>query len=165
MGIIATEDYACLVSLDVPIATVDESVAILRHSKRIAVLGAKPASRLEEAAYWVPLMLQRVGYDVIPVPVRYPETTMMLGRPVFRRVQDVPAPIDILSVFRKPADMSPHLPDILAACPKVVWFQSGLLEETTAHALWTSGITIVHDCIACRRATIAPSTAPLEGQL
>jgi len=42
--------------------------------------------------------------DVIPVPVFYPEVTEILGQTVFRKLADIPPPIegdlDIVNVFR-----------------------------------------------------------------
>lgn len=61
--------------------------------------------------------------------------------------------------------VSEHLESLLALHPPVVWFQSGCLDPTSADTLLAADITVVHDCIACRRATIHPTTAPLPGQL
>lgn len=48
--------------------------------------------------------------------------------------------------------------------PTVAWFQSGLLDCESAEAMIEVGMTVVHDCIACRRATISPTTEALPGQ-
>ncbi len=149
---------------DVDIASIEDMEQILRTARRVAILGAKPESRLDAAGHWIPKLLQELGYEVIPVPVRYPDETHILGAPVVRRLQDVPGPVDILSVFRKPQEVPAHLEDILELNPKVVWFQSGLIEMSTAKAITAAGITVAHDCIACRRATIKPVAEPLPGQ-
>ncbi len=146
------------------IASIEESVQILHSAQTVAVLGIKPASRIEEAAHWVPKMMQEVGYQIIPVPTRYPEEQHILGQPIVRGLRQLPNNLDILNIFRKPADFMAHLDDILAIHPKVVWFQSGLFHEEGALRLQEAGIVVVHDCIACRRASIKPSTKPLEGQ-
>src|SRR5512146_2129517 len=77
---------------------------ILRGSKRIAVLGIKPESHADEAAYYVPAFLQHAGWDVVPVPVYYPEVTEILGQRVFRRVAEIPGNVDLVVVFRRPRD-------------------------------------------------------------
>lgn len=146
------------------LATVEESLEILRDARRIAVLGIKPESRKAAAGFWVPDMLQRLGYEIFPVPVRYPEVREILGRPVVRGLRALPVAVDIVSVFRKPAEVPEHLDELLAVRPPVVWFQSGCLEFASAEALVAAGIVVVHDCIACRRATIRPAYAPLPGQ-
>lgn len=146
------------------LASVEESIEILRRSRRVAVLGIKPESRRGAAAYWVPDMLQRLGYEIVPVPVRYPEVTEILGQPVVRSLRALPRPVDVVNVFLRPEEVLVHVGELLALRPPVVWFQSGCLEPAGAQALVAAGVVVVHDCIACRRATIQPTTAPLPGQ-
>src|SRR5207253_4957758 len=57
---------------------------LIRETKSIAVLGIKPESHGDQAAHYVPAHMQAAGYDIIPVPVYYPDVTTILGRPVFR---------------------------------------------------------------------------------
>jgi predicted CoA-binding protein len=64
---------------------------------------------------------------------------------VFRAVSDVPAPIDMVNVFRRPDDIPPHLPDILQARPSVVWFQLGIVNDAAAETLARAGIRVVQD--------------------
>ena len=129
----------------------------------IAVLGIKPESRRDLDAHQIPLYLQRVGYAILPVPTRYPEATHILGAPVRRRLTGLP-PIDILNIFCKPSELAPHLADVLLLRPAVVWFQSGLMDPDALRTLLEGGVVVAEDCIGCRRATLSPSWAPLEGQ-
>ncbi|HEX3111002.1 MAG TPA: CoA-binding protein, partial [Thermoanaerobaculia bacterium] len=46
---------------------------VIRETKTIAVLGIKPESHADQAGYYVPAHMAGAGYDVIPVPVYYPE--------------------------------------------------------------------------------------------
>jgi predicted CoA-binding protein len=64
---------------------------------------------------------------------------------VYRAVSDVPAPVDMVNVFRRPHDIPPHVPDILAARPRVVWFQLGIVHDGAAEALARAGIQVVQD--------------------
>ncbi|MCK6544696.1 CoA-binding protein [Myxococcota bacterium] len=124
----------------------EEAIAELcRTARHVAVLGIKPEEKAGEAAFYVPEYLVSAGVDVVPVPVYFPKVTHILGRPVYRRVQDVPGPIDIVDVFRRPSDIPPHLDDLLAAKPKAVWFQLGIRHDETAHALARAGIYVVQD--------------------
>lgn len=134
---------------------------LLQVARRIGVLGIKPETRKQRSAHHIPAYLQDVGYDIVPLPVYYPEVDEILGAPVYRRVRDVPGRLDILVVFRRPEHVESHAYDILAARPPVVWFQSGLFHEGLAERLLQAGIGLVHDCIGCRRASIPPSYAPL----
>lgn len=118
---------------------------ILRQTKSIAVLGIKPESRSGQPAYYVPEFMAQRGYEIIPVPVYYPDVTEILGRPVFRRLADVGRPIDMVNVFRRSHDIMPHLDDILGARPKSVWFQLGIRNDEAAETLARAGIKVVQD--------------------
>lgn len=122
----------------------DDIRALLSRTRRIAVLGIKPESTGAPAAY-VPAYAQRAGYEIIPVPVYYPEVTEMLGRPVYRRLVDIPEPFDMVNVFRRPGDIPPHLDDILASRPSSVWFQLGIRNDPAAEVLARAGIDVVQD--------------------
>jgi uncharacterized protein len=119
--------------------------AVLRESKRVAVLGMKTAAQGTAPAYYVPAYLQRAGYEIIPVPVYYPDATEILGEPVHRRVADIPGPVDLVVVFRRPSDIPAHLDDIIAKAPKAVWFQLGIRNDEAAARLAEAGITVVQD--------------------
>lgn len=121
---------------------------LLRETKTIAVLGIKTEAHANQAAYYVPRYLQSAGYDVIPVPVYYPEVTQILGRAVYRKLADIPAAVDLVNVFRRPSDIAPHLGDILAKKPRAVWFQLGIRNDEAATQLAEAGIQVVQDrCI------------------
>ena len=111
----------------------------------MAVLGIKTEAQAGQPAYDVPRYLAAQGYDVIPVPVYYPEVREILGRPVYRRVQDIPHGVDLVNVFRRPQDIPPHVDDLLAARPRVVWLQLGIRQDAVARQLAEAGIQVVQD--------------------
>lgn len=104
----------------------DEAIQIARQSRTVAVLGCKTQAQAGQPAYFVPEFLQATGMDVIPIPVFYPEVTEILGKPVVRDLKAIKRPVDILDVFRRPADLPGHLDDILGMDPRpaCVWLQS-----------------------------------------
>ena len=118
---------------------------LLRETKSIAVLGIKPESHSDQAAFYVPAHMQAAGYEVVPGPVYYPEVTEILGKPVVRKLADIGRPIDMVDVFRRPSDIPPHVDDILAAKPKSVWFQLGIRNDAAAEQLARAGIKVVQD--------------------
>jgi predicted CoA-binding protein len=118
---------------------------LLACVRRIAVLGIKPETHAAQPAHLVPAYLHRVGYEVIPVPVYYPEVTHILGKPVLRAVVDIKGRVDVLNVFRKSGDLPPHLPDILKARPRAVWLQTGIRDDGFAESLLRGGIDVVQD--------------------
>ncbi len=118
---------------------------LLASSRRIAVLGIKPESRSHKPAFSVPRFLQEKGYEIIPVPVYYPDVITILGQPIYRRLVDVPGPVDLVNVFRKPEDIPPHVPDLIAKAPRAVWFQLGIRNDEAARQLAEAGILVVQD--------------------
>ena len=124
----------------------EELVAnLVRSARRIAVLGIKTEAQSAQPAYYVPAYLAAAGLEVIPVPVYYPEATAILGQRVYRSLTAVPGPIDIVDVFRRPEDLAAHLPELLAAKPRAVWFQSGIRNDQVAAQLAAAGIVVVQD--------------------
>ena len=118
---------------------------VIRETKTIAVLGIKPESHAGQAAFYVSAHMAEAGYDIIPVPVYYPEVTEILGKPVFRKLAGIGRPIDMVNVFRRPSDIPPHVDDIIAAKPKSVWFQLGIRNDEAAQRLAEAGIKVVQD--------------------
>jgi hypothetical protein len=127
------------------ITTPDAIARVVREHRRIAVLGIKTEAQRDQPAFYVPEYMARAGYDIVPVPVYYPEATTILGRPVYRTVSAVPAPVDMVNVFRRPRDIPPHVEDILAARPRVVWLQLGIRHDEAAEAFARAGIEVVQD--------------------
>jgi len=119
--------------------------ALLARTKRVAVLGIKTEEQSGQPAYYVPEYLAGAGLEVIPVPVYYPDATTILGRPVYRRLADVPGEIDLVDVFRRGPDVAQHLDDMLAAKPRAVWMQSGIRNDAVAETLARAGIDVVQD--------------------
>lgn len=119
--------------------------ALLAATRRIAVLGIKTEAQSAQPAYYVPAYLAQAGFEIVPVPVYYPAVTHILGQPVFRRLVDIPGPIDLLDVFRRQQDLARHLDDILAARPRAVWLQQGIRDDAFAARLVQAGIAVVQD--------------------
>jgi predicted CoA-binding protein len=118
---------------------------LVRQVRRVAVLGMKTEEQSDQPAFYVPEYLHSVGLEVVPVPVYYPEVKKILGRPVYRRLVDVPGELDLVDVFRRPKDLEAHVEDLLAKKPRAVWFQSGIRNDAVADRLVAAGIDVVQD--------------------
>jgi len=118
--------------------------SLLEHVTRIAVLGIKTEAS-GAPAFYVPEYAQHAGYEIIPVPVYYPEATEILGEAVYRTVSAIPGDVDLVNVFRRPKDIPAHVDDILAKMPRAVWFQSGIRHEAAAERFARAGIDVVQD--------------------
>lgn len=116
---------------------------VIEETRRIAVLGIKMEA--DRPAFYVPEYAQSSGFEIVPVPVFYPDAKEILGRPVYRTVSAVPGDVDMVNVFRKPADIPPHVDDIIAKKPKSVWFQLGIRNDAAAEKLARAGIDVVQD--------------------
>ena len=123
----------------------DQIAALIRQTKRIAVLGIKTEAQADQPSVYVPLYMQRAGYEIVPVPVYYPDATEILGEKVYRRLTDIPGDIDMVDVFRRPHDINSHIEDILAKKPPLVWFQSGIRNDAAAEIFAKAGIKVVQD--------------------
>lgn len=114
---------------------------IARHLMAIVAFGSTATSRCVGTVH--PCGMGRwqrcATTPLFPVfPVFYPDVKEILGKPVVRDLTAISEPVDILDVFRRPSDLPPHLPDILALKPKVVWLQSGI-RCAGCSVLWGGG--------------------------
>lgn len=129
--------------------TTDEEIAgLLNETKRIAVLGIKPEDHAGQPAFYVPRYMQAAGFEIIPVPVYYPEVTEILGERVYRHLADIPGEIDLINVFRRSRDVFQHVDAIVERRPKAVWLQLGIRDDDAAERFAKAGIAVVQDlCI------------------
>ena len=118
---------------------------LLLQTKRIAVLGIKTDAQADQPSVYVPMYLQKAGLEIIPVPVYYPDVTVILGEKVYRKLVDIPGDIDMVDVFRRSPDVAGHVEDILAKKPNSVWLQSGIRNDAAAAIFAKAGIKVVQD--------------------
>lgn len=118
---------------------------LIAGTRRIAVLGIRSEKYADRPAHYVPSYLAQAGFEIIPVPVYEPETTEILGRPVYRQLADIPGDIDMVDVFRRSDQLAGHLDELLAIRPKSVWLQSGISDDSFAETLARAGIKVVQD--------------------
>jgi uncharacterized protein len=123
----------------------DKIAELLRSTKRIAVLGIKPESHSGQPAFYVSKYMQQAGFEIIPVPVYYPDVTTILGQTVYRDLRDVPGEIDMVNVFRRDTDIPKHVEEIIHAKPKSVWVQLGIQNDEAAEQFAKAGIKVVQN--------------------
>lgn len=127
--------------------------ALLTSATTIAVVGA--SSNPDKASHGIMQKLQRVGYRVIPVN---PRETNVLGERSYASLVDVPERIDIVDVFRRPEDVPAVADEAVAIGAKVLWLQSGIVNEEAAARAEAKGLVVVMD--ACIGATHAMLQVP-----
>lgn len=116
---------------------------IIADTRRIAVIGIKMEP--QQPAYYVPEYALRAGFEIVPVPVYYPEATEILGQAVYRTVAAIPGDVDMVNLFRRSRDVLLHVDDIIAKKPKSVWMQLGIANDEAAERLANAGIDVVQD--------------------
>jgi predicted CoA-binding protein len=124
--------------------TTAEIVRVLGRVRRVAVIGIKPEV-VGGPAFSVPERMQQVGYEIVPIPVYYPDITEILGVPIHRSLSTVSPAVDMVVLFRRPNDVPLHLDDILAHRPSVVWMQLGIRHDGVAQQLAEAGIAVIQD--------------------
>jgi hypothetical protein len=116
---------------------------ILNTAKTIAVLGLSP--KPERDSYRVAAYLKNHGYKIIPVR---PAQKEILGETAYRSLNDIKEPVDIIDVFRNPAQIIPHAHEAIRLKPKVFWMQLNIENREAAGLLTSAGIDVVMDkCI------------------
>lgn len=119
----------------------DDAVrALLERVRRIAVVGLSP--KADRDSHRVARYLLERGYEVVPV---YPREEEILGQKVYRRVQDVPGPVDLVDVFRRSEGLPAVIDDVLAARAGGLWLQLGCIDEAGARRARDAGLAVVMD--------------------
>lgn len=122
---------------------------ILESYKNIAVVGL--SSQTWRPSYSVSRYMQSAGYRIIPVN---PNESEVLGEKAYASLDDVPDPIEIVDIFRRPE----FAPDIVEAAirrkARVIWMQLGVIHEAAAGRARSAGLEVVMDrCILIEHRT------------
>jgi len=124
----------------------EEVAAILKRVKSFAVVGA--SDRPARPSYGVMQFLLDKSYEVKPVNPGIAGRRIHV-QPVYARLADVPAPADVVDVFRAPSAVPEVVRDAVAAKDKlgasVVWMQLGVINEAAAAEARKAGFTVVMD--------------------
>ena len=118
----------------------DEIAELLRAARRIVVVGLSP--KPDRDSHRVAAYLQKRDYEIVPV---YPREDEILGQNVYRRVQDVPGPIDIVDVFRRSEHLPRVIDDVLTSPARALWLQIGCIDEDGALRARDRGLAVVMD--------------------
>ncbi len=114
--------------------------SILLTAKTIAIVGL--SDKPDRDSYRVAEYLQAHGYRIIPVN---PVVDSVLGEKSYATVTDIPHPVDVVDIFRKPDAVGPIVAEAIAAGARVVWMQLGVVNEAAAQAAETAGLQVVMD--------------------
>ena len=118
----------------------DPITDLLRDSKTIAVVGL--SSNPARPSHQVAAYLQSAGYRIIPVN---PNETEVLGHKSFPRLEDIPEPIDIVDVFRRPEDVPPVADSAIAVKAKSLWLQQEITHAAASEKARAAGLLVIED--------------------
>lgn len=123
---------------------------ILRTCRTIAVVGL--SADWFRPSYFAASYLQRKGYRIVPVNPKYPE---ILGERAYARLEDIPFPVDMVDVFRKPADLPPIAASAVAIGAKCLWQQLGVANAEADAIARAGGLDSVMDrCVKIEHARL-----------
>jgi uncharacterized protein len=120
--------------------TLEELKEILTTTKTIAVVGL--SDKPDRPGHTIPAYLQQQGYRIIPVN---PKLTEALGEKAYASLRDIPELVDVVEIFRRAEDIPPIVEEAIAIGAKIVWMQSGIVNEEAAAHAESAGLTVVMD--------------------
>ena len=132
--------------------------ALLSDAETVAVVGL--SDRPYRTSHAIARALQGFGLRIFPVNpnLRGPE----LGEQPFASVRDIPHKVDVVDVFRRGSEVMPVAEDAVAAGAKVLWMQSGVVNEEAAAYARGHGLTVVMD--RCLKVDYAALVGRRDGQ-
>jgi len=117
---------------------------ILQNYKTIAVVGLSPKSY--RPSHSVAAYLADAGYTIIPVN---PGQSEILGQKCYKKLSDIPGPVEVIDIFRRSESVLPIVEEAIQIGAKVVWMQSGIVNELAAKLALDAGLDVVMD--ACMK--------------
>jgi len=115
-------------------------LATLLAARTIAIVGlSKDPLR---PSYFIGFYLKRHGYKVVPVNPREPE---VVGEKSYPSLKDIPFPVDVVDVFRRPDAVPQIARDAVAIGAKALWLQFGVISQEGARIAEDGGLAVVMD--------------------
>ena len=112
---------------------------VLRSMRTIAVVGA--SDRPDRPSHGVATYLQRAGFRVFAVNPKL--SGELFGNPVYAALEDVPEPIDVVDVFRRPEDVPPVVESAIRVGAKAIWLQLGITNANAEARARDAGLSVV----------------------
>jgi len=117
---------------------------ILQKYKKTAVVGLSP--KPWRPSHSVAAYLQNAGYTIFPVN---PGHDQILGQKCYKSLSEIPQAIEIVDIFRRSELVLPIVQEAILIGAKVVWMQSGIINEQAAKLALEAGLEVVMD--ACMK--------------
>jgi len=118
--------------------TKDDLLRIYAETKTIAVIGA--SQNVRKAAHEIPRYLHSQGYRTIPVS---PKGGELFGEQIRASLAEIDEQVDVVDVFRPPAESEAVAQAAIEAGAKVLWFQIGTESPEAVRLAEAAGLTVV----------------------
>jgi uncharacterized protein len=119
-------------------ATDEEIRQILTDARTVAVVGL--SGDPGRASYRVAAYLKENGYRIIPVN---PGVEEALGEKAYPSLRDIPGPVDVVDIFRRPEFIPEIVDEAIRAGAKAIWMQEGLAHNGAAERARAAGLKVV----------------------
>ena len=120
--------------------------SILRSTKTIAMVGAS-GNEMRPSYFAMKYLLDK-GFLIHPINPGM-AGKQILGRTVYGSLKDVPAPVDMVDIFRDASAALGIVDEALAEKDrlgiKVIWMQLGIINEEAAAKATEAGLTVIMD--------------------
>lgn len=123
---------------------------ILKGCHTIAVVGL--SAEWHRPSYFAAKYMQQHGYRIVPVNPKYAQ---ILGETSYARLEDIPFAVDMVDVFRKPADLPPIAASAVAIGARCLWQQLGVMNAEADSIARAAGLHSVMDrCVKIEHARL-----------
>jgi predicted CoA-binding protein len=129
---------------EMPTPTSPEEIeSILKETRTIAVVGL--SNRPDRASYRVAAYMQQQGYRILPVN---PAVEEVLGEKAYASLEEIPEPIDLVNVFRRPEHVPPLIDSAIAIAARGIWLQLGIVSNASLAKARQAGLrTVQNRCL------------------
>ena len=141
--------------IGVPDPTPQQRLAILRATRTVAIVGI--SADTSKASHFVATYLLSSSCSFEHVWFVNPKGGEILGRPVFRSLQELPDAPELVDVFRRSEDLPAVARDVIAIDgTRTFWAQLGLQSDDAARIVAGTGRAVVMNrCLKIEHARFA----------
>ena len=113
---------------------------VIQDYNTIAMVGV--SANETRPSNFVASYLKHHKLDIIPV---HPRETSILDIPCYKSLVDIPRPIQVVNIFRRPDMVIPIVEQAIEVKARVVWFQFEVINIEAGELAEKHGLTVVMD--------------------
>lgn len=113
---------------------------LMQETKTIALVGI--SEKPDRPSNRVAVYLKNAGYTLYFVNPQYKE---VLGQPCYASLSDIPVPVEMVDIFRKPEDCLPIAKEAVKIGATSIWLQQGISNADCKALAEENGIAYVEN--------------------